>query len=89
MIGVYEIADNNEIKPINYIKNGETLEITTDSLRKYIVSYKKLKVSNVAENTPNYKNKEKGYMLWLTIGSLAIIFIISGSIFKLKFHEFK
>lgn len=88
-IGVYEITDNNGIKAVNYIKNDEIVEITTDSLKKYIVSYEKIKVSNAVENVPNHKNKEKDYMLWLTIGCLVMIFIISGSIFKFKYHEFK
>lgn len=71
-IGVYEISDGNVIKPVNFVKNGGNVEITTKSLGRYVVSYKELKIVSPEETLPvTSKNKTKK-MVWM-IASIASI----------------
>ncbi len=43
-LGVYEITDDNNIKLIDYERNGDNIEILTNKLGKYVVSYKELEI---------------------------------------------
>ncbi len=74
-IGVYEITNDNTIKPVNYTKNGGNIEITANNLGKYVVSYKELVVVEPKEPVNSNNKKEK-----LIIVTIVIIGTLIGSI---------
>ncbi len=75
-IGVYEIADNNVIKPADYVKNGNYIEISTKTLGKYVVSYKEIKSVSPTITDPITTNKEqKGNNLVWIIGGIGVVIL--------------
>lgn len=78
-IGVYEITEDNTIKSVDYVKNGNNIEITTSKLGKYVVSYKELEATN-PEAPEEYNNKYKPMILVIAGFSLAfLVFILYTS----------
>lgn len=75
-IGVYEITDNNIIKPVDYVKNGNNIEITSKSLGKYVVSYKEIKIVSPSITVPvgSEKNNKNKNLIWI-IGSIGAIIL--------------
>lgn len=59
-IGVYEITEDNYIKLIEYEQNGDNIEIVTNKLGKYAISYKELQLPDSTIVIPSIvKDKEK------------------------------
>ena len=78
-IGVYEITEDNKIKLVDYVKNGNNIEITTKNLGKYVVSYKELKAVSPNATLPViYVHNKKNNFMWIvaSIGILVLGLII-------------
>lgn len=87
-IGIYEITEDNKIKLVDYERNGDNIEIITNKLGKYVVSYKEVKSENSNQNSDNNfdiskatKDKRLFYIIGAVTTALIGIFII---IFKKK-----
>ena len=83
-IGVYEIMDDNTIKLVDYVKNGEFIEITTKNLGKYVVSYKELAVSpstNLSTRVEKSENNDNN-LVWM-LASVSLLLIL----FAIYFHR--
>lgn len=75
--GIYEILDNNEIKELPYILNGNNIEITTYTLGRYVVAYK-----GDTMNTPLYPNdrnvkKEKNNTFLIILSTIIALTLLA------------
>ncbi len=82
-IGVYEITEDNIIKPVDYVKDGENIEISAKNLGKFVVSYKKLSTSNPIHNS-NKVTRKNNYIIWLMTAIMTILIGLSVYVFKKK-----
>ena len=62
----------NIIKPVDYVKNGDNIEITTKSLGKYVVSYKELKTVSPEVTLPIITDNKRNNLMWI-IASVGVI----------------
>ena len=78
-VSVYEITEDNTIKEVDYVKNGNTIEVATKSLGKYVVSYKELKSQNSNQNSENNvdvtKEKQSKGLFYIISGIIATIIV--------------
>jgi len=79
-IGVFEITSDNTIKLVDYVKNGENIEITSKNLGKFVVSYKKKEVE-IAPKKEYATNQSKIVYILLTC---SIIIVLSAVIYFYK-----
>ena len=76
--------DDNTIKLVDYVKNGEFIEITTKNLGKYVVSYKELAVSpstNLSTRVEKSENNDNN-LVWM-LASVSLLLIL----FAIYFHR--
>lgn len=57
-IGVYEITETNTLKSVNYAKSDNSIEIKTNKLGKYVISYKDT-ITDSVDNRPVKKEEKK------------------------------
>ena len=88
--GIYEILDNNEIKELPYILNGNNIEITTYTLGRYVVAYKGDTMNTpLSPNDGNVK-KEKNNTFLKVLSILVAILLLGGAIiFYLRYKNKK
>lgn len=72
-LGVYEITDDNKVKAVSYQKNGNSIEIVTNSLGKYIVSYEELELVNPEESIPKKSKYENILLIIFIIGMVITV----------------
>jgi len=78
-IGVYEIDDKNNIQSIDYVKNGNHIEITTKTLGKYVVSYQELEPVSPNVTIPVIVGTEKRVSHpFIAVTSILVVVLISG-----------
>lgn len=80
-IGIYEITNDNTIKPVDYVKDGDSIELSTKKLGKFVVSYKEENKLSPSKSTE--KNKKQG-ILWTMIITVIVLFGLSIYVFKKK-----
>ncbi|MCI9233904.1 MAG: hypothetical protein HFH08_04820 [Bacilli bacterium] len=83
-IGVFELLDDNTIKQVNYVKNGQNIILTTHNLGKYVVSYEKGKTENSVNTLPNNESKKNNNAFIIIIGSITIALCASIYILRKK-----
>ncbi|MCI8545320.1 MAG: hypothetical protein HFH09_03720, partial [Bacilli bacterium] len=83
-IGVFEILDDNTTKPVNYVKNGQNIILTTNNLGKYVVSYEKTKTENSVNHLPVDESKKNNSVFIIIIGSITIALCASIYILRKK-----
>ena len=86
-IGVYQILDNDVVKPIvDYIKNGENIEIIVNNLGKYVISYDELKTedSQFTQSSNEQEKNNNNFMLLFISGTVIALGGILYFIIKLK-----
>ncbi len=85
-VGVFEITKDNTIKLVDYVKNGDSVEIITNGLGKYVVSYKELETKTPTEDIPVIKKDQDNYLIWIITGGIISVLGISLYIVK-KNHK--
>ena len=80
LLGVYEFV-NGEMKPVDYIENGDNIELTAYTLGQYIVSYDEATAEiDGVEVSPDTTENSSGnnIVLWILMG--AGILILAGGV---------
>lgn len=80
-IGVYEITNDNIIKPVDYVKDGDNIELSTKTLGKFVVSYKK---DNKLSSSEHNEKKQKHGVIWIMVIAIIGLFGLSIYVFQKK-----
>lgn len=73
-LGIYEISANNKIKILGHKVNADgTIEIETDSLGTYVISYKDGKKDSSIEDESQTADKTNDNISWFIAGGTALI----------------
>lgn len=85
-IGVYEITENNKVKPVDYERNGDYIEIVANKLGKYVVSYKEMELPSNTIVIPGVidKNESSMNLTYIFVGLCIVAFGISFYMFYSK-----
>lgn len=98
-VGVFEVTDDNTVKPVKYEKNGNSIEISANSLGRYVVSYKEegevIKNEEInsgknpeiveKENSKEItKENKRDSIIWGIIAACIVIMLLSVYLFKIK-----
>lgn len=76
-LGIYEITEDNNIKIIDYERNGDNIEIITNKLGKYVLSYTDLELEHPGIKIPVVKEKKNVILpIFITLTSVAMIGLI-------------
>lgn len=75
-IGVYEITSDNTAKPVNYTKNGNSIEVKANKLGKYVVSYQDTTTTTPPSNGSTDTNQKDSYTFWIIIGCISVLIVL-------------
>ncbi len=82
-LGIYEITDDNNIKIIDYERNGDNIEIITNKLGKYVLSYTELELVHPGIKIPVVKENNNVILpIVITLTSVVILGIVFYNIKK-------
>ncbi len=92
LAGVYEITDDNTVKPVKYTKNGDNVELSTNGLGKYVVSYEELSASdtdtdgdsNAEEDKAEQKENDNNWLIWGAVAGGVVVVMGAGFYFFKK-----